>query len=504
MKGKIIYILSFILVIGGLNAQTLIGKGKTDIHDGAILELVSSGQTNGLLLPQVVLTNAAVWLPVDGAPQNGMVVYNTNNTTANDLKGTGAYVWTDGRWLPINPIMNPCNAAPAQPGTITFNSTKIEPYQSLVAYVAPVAGATSYEWTLPEGLIGSSNTNFIVIIGWKEATHNAGSIKVKALNDCGNSNEKLSDDALVVEKANQPPTVQIDNSGNASLQGPTCFDVAMTEGGTDCGSLSSRKQTFPNEARRTRAYVLSLMVNTSIKDLRVGFYDDADGIIKSITGNKTGALGNTETITVVFADDINTIVQNSGKSTVKIYAIYSDHGTDKRVELTIKVQDCVCCPLNVAKIVENTVYTGRDAVTGTTSTPTASGVMSDLTKYFTHIPNSALCVYKTDNKPSNAGDWYAAELACKNLNNSSTGEDGWRLPNIAEIVAVMEKQGVPVSDMNVRYWSSTRYINSGTVNPDWGYFGRLLSLPPTLSVSFNSAQRLGGVPAGRCVKTISY
>ncbi|GHU59536.1 hypothetical protein FACS189411_16460 [Bacteroidia bacterium] len=503
MKEKITYTLSFILVVAALNAQAIIGKGKTVANDGAVLELVSSGIANGLLLPRVALTNAAVWLPVDGIPQNGMVVYNTNNTTANDLKGTGAYVWTDGRWLPINPVVNPCNAAPAQPGTMTFSRTKIELYQSLVAYVAPVAGATSYEWTLPEGLAGSSNTNFITIAGWKEATYNAGSIKVKALNDCGSSIDRLSNDAIVVETPNKPPTPPVDNSGNASLQGPTCYDVAMTEGGTTCGTLNSRHQAFPDQAKRTRAYVLSLMVNTGISNLRVGFYDDAVGIIKSITGNKTGALGNTETITVVFADDINTIVRNSGKSTAKIYAIYSDHGTDKRVELTIKVQDCVCCPLNVAKIVENTVYTGRDAITGTTGIP-GGGVMNNLTKYFTHIPNSALCVYKTDNKPSNAGDWYAAELACKNLNNSSTGEDGWRLPNIAEILAVMEKQGVPVSSINVRYWSSTRYINSGAVSPDWGYFGRLLSLPPAIRVSFNSAHRLGGVPAGRCVKTISY
>ena len=503
MKRKILFVCSLALVAGGISAQAIMGgKGKTDIHNGAVLEIVS-GNTGGLLLPKVELTNAAIWQPVDGLPQDGMVVYNTNSSTNNNLTGPGAYAWSDGRWRPISSDIYPCNAAPATPGTIFFTKATADLYEALAAYVEPVAGATSYEWTLPSGLIGSSATNAVVIIGWLPAQYNAALIRVKAVNDCGSSAERRGYGALDIQDNTPPPpppppppTAPEDNSGNGSLQGPTCFDIAATEGGTLCGSLNSRKPAFPTPESRVRVYTLSLINSSGITNLRVGYYDDADYLIKSVTGNKAGALSNDEPITVEFADNVNDIVKSTRKSTAKIYAVYSDRGKDKRVELTVTVQDCACCPLNIATIIPNTVYEGGDFVYA----PIASfvGTQADLVGRFDLLPNSALCVYNTGNKSV----WSVAQIVCKDLNDKNTGEDGWRMPNIAEVLALIEHGFLATnSTQDIYYWSSTGYIDKNQAHlRTSGFAGRAKAKPPT----FHTILKVNNFPYGRCVKTISH
>jgi hypothetical protein len=73
--------------------------------------------------------------------------------------------------------------APNQPGAITGADTLCKG-SSAIYSIAPVAGATSYTWTLPSGWSGSSTTNSITI-----TTGNAGAgyITVTADNLCGSS-----------------------------------------------------------------------------------------------------------------------------------------------------------------------------------------------------------------------------------------------------------------------------------------------------------------------------
>ena len=73
--------------------------------------------------------------------------------------------------------------APNQPGPITGADTLCETSTSTYS-IAPVAGATSYTWTLPSGWSGSSSTNSITI-----TTGNAGTgyVTVTADNFCGSS-----------------------------------------------------------------------------------------------------------------------------------------------------------------------------------------------------------------------------------------------------------------------------------------------------------------------------
>lgn len=71
---------------------------------------------------------------------------------------------------------------PAQPGVITGNVSPCS-NSSQTYSITSVAGATSYTWTLPPGWSGTATTNSIsVTVG-----NTAGSISVKANNNCGSS-----------------------------------------------------------------------------------------------------------------------------------------------------------------------------------------------------------------------------------------------------------------------------------------------------------------------------
>ncbi len=79
-----------------------------------------------------------------------------------------------------------CTAsAPAQPGAIAGGSL-ICADASLTYSIDPVAGATSYAWTLPPGWIGNSSSTSIDVT----SNGTGGLLKVLALNDCGASVER--------------------------------------------------------------------------------------------------------------------------------------------------------------------------------------------------------------------------------------------------------------------------------------------------------------------------
>ena len=72
------------------------------------------------------------------------------------------------------------NLLPAQPGPISGN-TSVCHSTSQTYSISPVAGASTYTWTIPSGWSGSSNTNSITLV----AGTLSGNITVKANNGCG-------------------------------------------------------------------------------------------------------------------------------------------------------------------------------------------------------------------------------------------------------------------------------------------------------------------------------
>jgi hypothetical protein len=98
-------------------------------------------------------------------------------------------------------ILN-CTDVPATPGTITLSLITVNLNKTFTASVPEVTSGTqiptSYTWTLPSGLTGSSTTNSIEITGATEGTYAAGTITVTATNACGTSVAQSSSLAVTV------------------------------------------------------------------------------------------------------------------------------------------------------------------------------------------------------------------------------------------------------------------------------------------------------------------
>jgi hypothetical protein len=131
-------------------AQVTIGS-TDDPHSGAILDLQST--TQGFKLPTVSLTELTDFgLPLVGTSTlsnaMGMMVYNNNPETK-----PGIYVWDGSRWYSLSP----CFIVPDTPKSITFSAFAVVRGATFTASVLPVSGASSYAWTLPDGLSSASS-----------------------------------------------------------------------------------------------------------------------------------------------------------------------------------------------------------------------------------------------------------------------------------------------------------------------------------------------------------
>ncbi|MDR1939110.1 MAG: DUF1566 domain-containing protein, partial [Tannerellaceae bacterium] len=225
----------------------------------------------------------------------------------------------------------------------------------------------------------------------------------------------------------------------------------------------------------------------------------------SVSGDVPGTLYADEyPITVVFADDINNIVINKGKSTAKLCAVFREgtgsSAVDKYVSLTITVQDCSCCPLNVAKVVEDAAYEGADVMAS----------VADVV-HFAQIPGAALCVWKVNQgKPVDGiigNSWGDANIKCTQTMAAEGYGDGWRLPNIAEMYyklhQVFFKDGGNISST---YGTASRFL-SNTVREgdrDMVYFTRSRTGEDVI-IDGSSAPKEKPFNANfRCVKTINY
>ncbi len=127
-------------------------------------------------------------------------------------------------------IVSPC-PTPAQPGLITGN-TAICSGTSNTYSISPVAGATSYTWTLPGGWSGTSSTTSITTT----SSATSGNISVTANLTCGSSSAQT----LAVTVASIPPTP-------ASITGNTtiCASSSNTYSVLSIPTATSYTWTYP-------------------------------------------------------------------------------------------------------------------------------------------------------------------------------------------------------------------------------------------------------------------
>ena len=174
--------------------------------------------------------------PVNGATSYTWTLPNgwTGTSTTNVINTTAG---TSGGIVTVK-ANNSCGSSGAQsfttvistgpptPGTITSRASGCTTGNADTFSVAPVNGATSYTWTLPNGWTGTSTTNSIIsTIG-----ASGGNVTVKANNACGSSAAQIL--AVTVGSA---PAMPGNISGRAticSVGGLDTFTVAPVSGAT--------------------------------------------------------------------------------------------------------------------------------------------------------------------------------------------------------------------------------------------------------------------------------
>ena len=140
----------------------------------------------------------------------GTSVGTGNNVSVSPTATTTYYGrWENGSaYSACKSVTVTVNNVPATPGTMTLSSTSITQGSTFTASVGAVSGATSYVWTLPSGLTGTSTTASITITTAISGTYNAGTITVAASNTCGTSSPRGSaSDVTVTPNVTDPSSV---------------------------------------------------------------------------------------------------------------------------------------------------------------------------------------------------------------------------------------------------------------------------------------------------------
>jgi hypothetical protein len=124
------------------------------------------------------------------------------------------------------------NALPSTPSAITGNTNQCA--GQVVTYSVPtVAGATSYQWTLPNGWTGNSTTNSIsVTVG-----PNGGNVSVNGVNTCGNGGVQT-----LSVNVNSTPITPTSVIGNTSI----CASSLQTYSVNPVLGATSYTWTLPN------------------------------------------------------------------------------------------------------------------------------------------------------------------------------------------------------------------------------------------------------------------
>jgi hypothetical protein len=231
--------------------------------------------------------------------------------------------------------------------------------ETITASVSAVPGATSYVWTLPTGLTGTSTTNSITITGAVEGTYAAGTISVTATNDCGTTAASYSTEAVSVVM--NPGLIP---AGSGSFAGRTCFDVAQVNDAGECGNLTSRQNEtlaangsradFSNALTRNQTYTFTPSGTVSnVRFYAVESEAYTGQIIDNLTGGNPGnniTSSTPVTCNITYRADLNSLAEgktNTDALTVDIYVVYNDKGDGtgefKKLKLTAMIKDCACC-----------------------------------------------------------------------------------------------------------------------------------------------------------------
>ncbi len=280
------------------------------------------------------------------------------------------------------PMVITVNTTPAVPASIT-GSTVVCANGSYTYAAAPVSGATGYNWTLPSGWTGTSNSNTIAVT----SATNGGVISVQAVNACGTSASRILSVSVGA------PTVTI--SGPASV----CFgsSATFTAGGSATSFTWSTAQTgsvITVSPAITSTYSVTGVdaggcQNTAVKTITVTALPLVAATSPTICGGATAT---------VMASGASTYTWNTGATGANLVVtpssttLYTVTGTSAAGCVNTMTTSVTVTPGPVIAVSNATVCSGTSTVliasgvttytwnTGTT-TPTLSVLPSTTTAY---------------------------------------------------------------------------------------------------------------------------
>jgi hypothetical protein len=154
-------------------------------------------------------TGTATVFPTGGT---GTYTYLWNNgqttATATGLAiGVYTVIITDGNGCTgsASATVSGSGGAPLTPGSIAGPASVCRNSTNIVYSVAPVAGAASYSWTLPNGITGTSTTNSITVS--VSGNYAGGFICVAAVNPCGTSLSSCMNIPVIATYPSQPTVI---------------------------------------------------------------------------------------------------------------------------------------------------------------------------------------------------------------------------------------------------------------------------------------------------------
>lgn len=268
--------------------------------------------------------------------------------------------------LPIEIIMNNECPQPALTPQSELSQTVTAGSSATVSLSVSSGVNPTYQWyrnatasTTGGAAVGGSSASYSYIPSEAGTTY----FYCIVTNGCAGNYQATSPVFTVIANAN-PATIP---TGAGSLSGKTCFDIAESNDGGSCGPLASRiatKADFSQTATNTQTYTFT--PSGQVSKIRFAYVESLGGaIVKSLTNNGSESALNVSgavTATVVYK---NTLSSTNGPGTgaafgkttanaltVDLYVIYNNKadglGTDVKVQLTAKIQDCACCGAYIA------------------------------------------------------------------------------------------------------------------------------------------------------------
>jgi uncharacterized protein (TIGR02145 family) len=273
--------------------------------------------------------------------------------------------------------------------------------------------------------------------------------------------------------------------GAGSLSGRTCFDIAESNFGSVCGDSASRKVLKANFAALTDAdKKYTFTANGSGSNLHFVVDDPYKCLVEASPWSGTGISGNftsgaVATLTLNYKPTLNAHVAATGDPLiygltrsdavwVNVYAVFNDGNGTVSVQLTVKIQDCICgCPAQIdgGKWLTFQCHNlgGEDIYPDMEIKREHQGDWYRFGASTASIANEHVSDYPTpitwdDESYQTSDDWYTHNNPCP---------QGYRIPTQSEWNAVIDQKNNARKVVGIRLSGSKGHYNAGFQFGDW-------------------------------------